>query len=150
MLGEFYWRVRRDERALVTDYVGTGSASNRRLSREQTGNEVTWSEGATLDPAVLARAFAVAPELGSALKRHAGKTTSLDSGLLKVMLIVAVVGVVLTMGFCSSRSSDCSQVRATFGEASNEYQQCLRTRSSGGFRTGGGSFGGYSSGGGHK
>jgi hypothetical protein len=151
VLGEFYWRVRREERALVTDYVGTGSASNRRLSREQTGSEVTWSEGATLDPAVLARAFAVAPELSSALKRHAGKSTSLDSGLLKVLLIVAVVGAVLLMGFCSSRGSDCSQVRAAFGEASNEYQQCLRnTRSSGGFRSGGGSFGGYSSGGGHK
>jgi hypothetical protein len=151
VLGEFYWRVRRDERALVTDYVGTGSASKRRLSREQTGNEVTWSEGATLDPALLARAFAIAPELSSALKRHAGKTTSLDSGLLKVLLIVAVVLVVLAMGFCSSRSSDCSEARAAFGEASNEYQQCLRnTRSSSGFRTGGGSFGGYSSGGGHK
>ena len=151
VLGEFYWRVRRDERALVTDFVGTGSAANRRLSREQTGNEVTWSEGATLDPSVLARAFAVAPQLSSALQRHAGKATSLDSGLLKVMLIVAVVLVVLTMGFCSSRSSDCSETLATFGEASNEYQQCLRsTRSSGGFRTGGGSFGGYSSGGGHK
>ncbi|HET9204955.1 MAG TPA: DUF4178 domain-containing protein, partial [Burkholderiaceae bacterium] len=150
VLGEFYWRVRRDERALVTDYVGSGSASNRRLSREQTGSEVTWSEGATLDPAVLARAFALAPELGNSLKRHAGKTTSLDGGLLKVMLIVAVVIVVLGLGFCSSRSSDCSEVRATFGEASNEYQQCLRSRSSGGFRSSGGSFGGYSSGGGHK
>ncbi len=150
VLGEFYWRVRRDERALVTDYVGTGSASNRRLSREQTGSEVTWSEGAILDPAVLARAFAVAPGLSQALKRDAGKTTSLDSGLLKVMLIVAVVLVVLGMGFCSSRSSDCSEVRAAFGEASNEYQQCLRARSSGGYRSSGGSFGGYSSGGGHK
>ena len=150
VLGEFYWRVRRDERALVTDYVGTGSAANRRLSREQAGNEVTWSEGATLDPAVLARAFALAPELGNAIKRHTGKTTSLDSGLLKVMLIVAVVLAMLGLGFCSSRSRDCSQVRATFGEASNEYQQCLRSRSSGGFRSSGGSFGGYSSGGGHK
>ena len=103
-----------------------------------------------LDPAVLARAFAVAPELGSALQRHAGKTTSLDSGLLKVMLIVAVVLVVLVLGFCSSRSNDCAQVRAAFGESSNEYQQCLRSTRSGGFRTGGGSFGGYSSGGGHK
>jgi hypothetical protein len=67
------------------------------------------------------------------------------------MLIVAVVLVVLMLGLCSSRSNDCSQVRAAFGESSNEYQQCLRsTRSSGGFRSGGGSFGGYSSGGGHK
>jgi hypothetical protein len=72
-----------------------------------------------------------------------------DSGLAKVMLIVAVVAVVLAVGFCSSSESDCADVRAAFGEASNEYRQCLataRTR----VRTGGGSFGGYSSGGGHK
>ena len=151
VLGEFYWRVRRDERALVTDYVGSGQASNRRLSREQTGSEVTWSEGATLDPALLARAFSMAPALGSALQRHAGKTTGLDSGLLKVLLIVAVVMAVLLLGFCSSRGSDCAQVRATFGEASNEYQQCARSAGSGGgFRSSGGSFGGYSSGGSHK
>jgi uncharacterized membrane protein YgcG len=43
------------------------------------------------------------------------------------------------------------RAQATFGEASAEYQQCQRNASSGGFRTGGGSFGGYSSGsGGHK
>ena len=28
--GEFYWRVKRDERALVTDYHGSGAASRRR------------------------------------------------------------------------------------------------------------------------
>ena len=36
VLGEFYWRVRRDEVARVTDYVGTGAASQRRLSSERT------------------------------------------------------------------------------------------------------------------
>jgi hypothetical protein len=46
--GEFYWRVQRDEQARVTDYVGTGGAKGRLLSREQTGNEVTWSGGSTL------------------------------------------------------------------------------------------------------
>ena len=56
----------------------------------------------------------------------------------------------MVLGFCSSSERDCGQVRATFGEASNEYQQCLRSAGGGGFRTGGGSFGGYSSGGGHK
>ena len=37
VLGEFYWRVRRDEVAQVTDYVGTAAASQRRLSSERTG-----------------------------------------------------------------------------------------------------------------
>jgi hypothetical protein len=72
-----------------------------------------------------------------------------DSGLAKVALIIAVVGVVLAVGFCSSNESNCADVRATFGEASTEYQQCLRNARTG-VRIGGGSYGGYSSGGGHK
>jgi Domain of unknown function (DUF4178) len=153
VLGEFYWRVRRDERAVVTDFHGMRSASNRRLSREQTGDEVTWSEGATLKSEQLARAFGVAVGADSALRREgaSGPPLSIDGGLAKALLIVAVVGVVLAAGFCTSRDSDCAEVRAAFGDASNEYRQCLRgARSGSGFRSGGGSFGGYSSGGGHK
>jgi len=152
VLGEFYWRVRRDERALVTDYEGTGAASSRRLSREETAGEVTWSEGAVLDAQAIARAFALPSAGEAALRRGAGTGgPGIDSGLLKVTLIIAVVVVILLLGFCSSRGNDCSDVRNTFGEASNEYQQCLRNAGSGGgYRTGGGSFGGFSSGGGHK
>ena len=153
VLGEFYWRVRRDEVARVTDYVGTAGALQRRLSSERTAAELTWSEGAVLDAQAIARAFRLAPTIGSAMQRSgAGAPTMVDGGLLKVGLIVAVVVVVLMIGFCSSRDNDCADVRATFGEASNEYQQCLRNSGGGGagFRTSGGSFGGYSSGGGHK
>jgi len=153
VLGEFYWRVRRDEVARVTDYVGAAGASQRRLSSERSTAELTWSEGAVIDGQAIARAFRLAPAAaGSALLRGgAGAPTMVDGGLLKVGLIVAVVMVVLMIGFCSSRNRDCGEVRATFGEASNEYQQCLRYSGGGGtgFR-GGGSFGGYSSGGGHK
>ena len=47
---------------------------------------------------------------------------------------------------------DCSETRNTFGDASQEYQNCLASQrsGSGGYRSGGGSFGGFSSGGGHK
>jgi hypothetical protein len=42
-------------------------------------------------------------------------------------------------------------MRLSFGDASQEYRNCLNSGSSGGgYRTGGGSFGGFSSGGGHK
>ena len=46
----------------------------------------------------------------------------------------------------------CQPLRDSFGEASAEYQQCLQNNRSGsGVRTGGGSYGGFSSGGGgHK
>ena len=151
VLGEFYWRVRRDERARVTDYVGTGAASQRRLSSERTDTELIWSEGAVIDSQAIARAFRLAPAAAPALQRS-GAGVTLDSGLLKVGLIIAVVLLVLMLGFCSSSDRDCGEVRATFGEASNEYRQCLRNAGTGGtgFRGGGGSYGGYSSGGGHK
>ena len=45
--------------------------------------------------------------------------------------------------------ADCDSVRQSFGAASQEYQRCLSNRGSGS-RTGGGAFGGWSSGGGHK
>jgi len=45
----------------------------------------------------------------------------------------------------------CDDVRQSFGESSLEYQQCRANRASGSSRTGGGSYGGWSSGGGgHK
>lgn len=69
------------------------------------------------------------------------------------MILVVVIVVMLLMSRCGSEDA-CSDERATFGEASTEYQQCLaRQRRSGGFHvgTGGGSFGGFSTGGGgHK
>ena len=147
VLGEFYWRVRRDEVARVADYVGTGAASQRRLSSERTATELTWSEGAVLDAQAITRAFRLAATAAPALRRSGA---TVDSGLLKVGLIVAVVLLVLMVGFCSSSDNDCGDIRATFGEASNEYRQCLRNAGGGVFRGSGGSYGAYSSGGGHK
>ena len=149
--GEFYWRVRRDERAMVTDYEGGGAQAKGRLSREQTGSEVTWSAGETLSATEVADAFAIAPAGRAALQRDA---TPLSSGGLgmRAGLIIVVVIVILVLLLSRCGSGNCDEMRSTFGAASNEYQQCLRSNSSGsGVRTGGGSFGGYSSGGGgHK
>ena len=52
-----------------------------------------------------------------------------------------------------SRRDDCQSYKDAYGEASSEYQQCQRNSSGSGVRigSGGGSYGGYSSGGGgHK
>ena len=53
VLGEFYWRLQRDQLTRNTDYEGTGAGSDKRLNREQTGgdgtHEVVWSAGETLD-----------------------------------------------------------------------------------------------------
>ena len=76
-------------------------------------------------------------------------TSGNASSLLAKAFFWVFVVVILLMLFRCDDSRDCSQVRATYGEASAEYQNCVRSSSSGG-RTGGGSFGGWSSGGSHK
>ena len=155
VLGEFYWRVQRDERAQVSDYDGTGAARDKRLSREETrgpaGSEVVWSAGATLAAADVTAAFGIAPAAGAALQRDVSSFTPSGSGLKTILWIVVLFIVVMAiMGSCDD-NSDCGDVKSTFGEASSEYRQCLSQRGSGsGSRTGGGSFGGWSSGGGHK
>ncbi|MFN5165794.1 MAG: DUF4178 domain-containing protein [Pseudomonadota bacterium] len=158
VLGEFYWRVRREEEALVSDYVGTGAASDRRLSREQThgsaGTEVVWSAGATLDAAAVAQAFGLASSTRAALERKPSPDVRpvsdlTGSAVRMVALIIFILVIVSILSQCGD--DDCDSVRTTFGANSNEYRQCLAQRGSGtSGRVGGGSYGGWSSGGGHK
>jgi hypothetical protein len=148
--GEFYWRVKAGERALVTDYEGQGSASGRRLSREQTGNEVTWSAGKTIAAGEVAAAFGIAPAGQAALQRDVAPFSSGSGVRTAMILLIAVVVVIVLLSQCSG--DNCGEVKKTFGAASAEYQQCSRASSSGGrIGSSGGSYGGYSSGsGGHK
>ena len=149
--GEFYWRVQRDERAHVTDFEGQGGDSDQRLSREQSGNEVTWSAGRTLTAAEVADAFGIAPGSRSALQRDAAPVLGSGSGVIKVLVIVVVLLVLVAiLSTCGNRNR-CDEVRRTFGAASTEYQQCQRSSGSGARGGSGGSYGGWSSGGGgHK
>jgi hypothetical protein len=151
--GEFYWRVKREERAEVTDYDGPRGA---KLSREATAGEVVWSLGQAIDAATVASAFRIAPEARQAFSRDAGPLSGLTTaksgggGLSQgLIILIVVIVVIVLMARCSD--DDCDEIKANFGESSNEYQQCRRNHASGGFRTSGGSFGGFSSGGGgHK
>jgi uncharacterized membrane protein YgcG len=159
VLGEFYWKVQREERAKVSDFTGPRGAL---LSREETGTEVVWSLGESLKAAQVAQAFDLPPELAQALRRDAGplaglgRTSGLSTvppGLWRPLLILAVIVIVLIIVTRCDRQDECAQQSAAFGENSAEYQQCMRSHSSGGYYGGGfgGSYGGYSSGGGgHK
>jgi hypothetical protein len=147
--GEFYWRVERDARAQVTDYDGSGADSSKRLSREAADHEVVWSAGSTLDAAVVATAFGIADTQAAALRRDATPLAHGGIGVGKIILIVLVVLVLIVL-LSRCDSDRCDEYRQTFGSASNEYRQCVAQRSSGGVRTSGGSYGGWSSGGGHK
>ena len=157
VLGEFYWRLERDERTTNSDYVGTGAAAKKRLNREQTAGEgsreVVWSAGETLAAETMLQAFRLAPAQRAALHRDALPTTFSGGRFAKIIFWCFVIFLVLLLFRCGSGGgvADCSETKNTFGEASQEYQSCLNSRrSSGGYRTGGGSFGGFSTGGGHK
>lgn len=62
--GEFYWQVRRGEKAQVADYIAPPCI----LSRESYPglNEVTWSSGEYVDPAMLQKAFGLQSVKGPA------------------------------------------------------------------------------------
>lgn len=149
VLGEFYWRVRRGETAEVSDYAGIGKASASRLSREQSAGEVVWSAGQTIDAALIAKAFGVRdpgtlqrdrlPVAGGSPKK------AIERVIAAIVVLMLASSMLETCG-----GDDCDDVRRAFGASSNEYQQCQRTAGSGSTRIGGGSFGGFSSGGGHK
>ncbi len=154
--GEFYWRLRRDERARVDDYHSVTHSGQKRLSREETskdgGQEVTWSAGETLSSATVADAFGLTPAQRAALQRDvaplSGSAGRQGLSWKAVVAFIVVVMVISVLSDCSS--DDCDDARSAFGAESNEYRQCQSNRGSGGARTSGGSFGGYSSGGSHK
>ncbi|KQP43719.1 DUF4178 domain-containing protein [Pseudorhodoferax sp. Leaf274] len=127
--GEFYWPVRRGDRTRNRDFAN-GRAL---LSMEQAATEVTWSSGSQLDSTVVALAFKL-QQRKELFKRSDAAPLSTGTGLSRtaiVLLVLLVLVVVLV-----SRCDDCDPRR----------ENC----SSYGSRSSGGSFGGYSTGGGHK
>ena len=156
--GEFYWRVKREQRALVMDFDGQDAAAGQLLSREQSGAEVTWSAGRKLGADAVEAAFGLAAGRAASAGSGSGAFTrdvtplaSADAGSLLKWVVILVFVLLFVAMLTRCGRDDCDELRSSFGAASNEYQQCLRSQRSGsGARVGGGSFGGYSSGGGHK
>ena len=143
VLGEFYWKVAREQRTINTDYAGVGKDADKRLNREMAGTEVTWSAGETIDAEAVAAAFRIPKEQRAALQRDVAPAAVLSSsGAIKLVFIFFVI-VVLLLLFSRCSRDDCDQVRSTFGEASTEYQQCRASYRAGGYRSSGGSFGGH-------
>ena len=133
VLGEFYWKLERDARTYNTDYMGTGALRHAapepradragRRRRRSSGRPARRSSA----DAVL-KAFKLAPDKRAALQRDALPTSGNAASLLaKVFFWVFVVVVAADAVPLRRRSRDCSQLRATYGEASAEYQNCLRS-----------------------
>jgi endogenous inhibitor of DNA gyrase (YacG/DUF329 family) len=153
VLGEFYWKLTRDEKTRNTDYQGMGSARQKRLNREESvaeGNaEVVWSAGETIAAEAVQKAFRLPGERLGALQRDTGPLSSIGKSITQHAVFWIILVVVLLILFRCDGGDDCDGVRQSFGAASVEYQRCIANRGSGS-RTGGGAFGGWSSGGGHK
>ena len=123
--GEFYWPVKVNDRTANTDFAATNGRGV--LSREQAGNEVTWSHGEKLDARQVAQAFGLGDKLASVGRADATPWTP-ELTRAMVTLVVVVIAVIVLLSILRS----CTE------------------EDSGGGRSSGGSFGGYSSGGSHK
>jgi hypothetical protein len=129
--GEFYWQVQRGQKTFNRDFAN-GSAL---LSQEEAPNEITWSSGSKLDGDLVAKAFKLEGKK-DLFKRSDAKPLSSASGMgcgtiiVVVLLILLFLFVIGSCTRCDPRVENCS--------------------SSGSARSSGGSYGGYSGGGGHK
>jgi ribosomal protein S27AE len=149
VLGEFYWPVRLEDRVQVVDYITRDG--QHLLSREQAAGEVVWSGGRPVDAETVRRAFNLTEP--ARLARDASAFRSNGSGLLVKVVIACFVIVLLFALMRGCASDDCQRYKDSFGETSTEYQQCRTSSRGSGVYIGntGGSYGGYSSGGGgHK
>ena len=129
VLGESYWPVRRGQKTFNRDYA----VGERLLSLEQTGSEQTWSAGAKLDFNQVARAFKLQDKAALFRRQDAAPVSLGDAGSTLIKIIVVMMLVLAGMWLLA----------AMFGASSSGS-------GSGWGRSSGGSFGGYSSGGGHK
>lgn len=131
VVGEFYWRVSRGQKTYNQDFVSGKSL----LSKEQSADEVTWSAGSTIDSSTVTQAFKLQDQQGLFKREDAGPLTSGSSPFLKAdrWVFWLIVLVMVIMARCTS-------------ECDPNVENC--TSSS--YRSSGGSYGGFSSGGGHK
>ncbi len=137
VVGEFYWPVVRGQTSDNRDYAH----QRNRLSMEQTGAEVVWSNGVQLMGNTVAIAFGqvskmslfnrgdAAPVSTSIAGSGLGVTTTATIIILALVLAFLLLPVLMGRSRCDPNVETCS---------------------SSGYRTSGGSWGGFSTGGGHK
>jgi hypothetical protein len=155
VLGEFYWKVERDLRMHHVDWVGRGDAEGWQLNQEMNAREVTWSLGAALEARAVAAAFKLPEAESQALVRAAGNAGPPDLGSVVgrwAGAIILIVVILVIVAMCSH--DECAFEKKNYGTNSVEYRTCRANAGSGSSSgTGyGGSYGGWSSGGGggHK
>ena len=123
VLGEFYWQVARGQKTANRDF----ESGKGLLSMEQSANEITWSAGDKIASDTVVQAFGLQDKKDVLQRDDPGPFVAAKGvGCATVILIAVVILILLVL------LSNC-------------------TGSSGsGYRSSGGSYGGYSSGGSHK
>jgi len=129
--GEFYWQVTRGQKTSNRDFV----SGRNLLSLEQSAKELTWSAGSLIGSDTVAAAFKLMASK-DLLKRSDASPVSRSGGVGCVTIIIVVLVILLLLALMS-RCTSCDP----------RVENCSSSSSS---RSAGGSFGGYSSGGGHK
>ena len=128
--GEFYWQVQRGQKTDNRDFA----ADKKLLSMERSANELTWSAGARIDSDTVAKAFQLEGQKDLLKRSDATPFTAARSiGIIPVIVFLIVILLVLAL---LSRCSRCDPA----------VENCTSTTS----RSSGSSYGGSSSGGGHK
>lgn len=98
VMGEFYWRVRAGDTVEVQEF----EAPPFLLSREQTGDEVTWSRGVQLPAATVRAAFGLAAAIpATALDRLARRQAG--TRLVWLSFLVAVVALLASSSISFDR-----------------------------------------------
>ena len=128
--GEFYWRVERGQKSNNTDF----EKGPVLLSREETPNEVTWSMGSKLSSETVAQVFKLKDSdfSGKDAQKNSDISPLSSAAGMSFGTIVILIVVLLLFLFLISRCSSCDP----------KVENCSSSRS--------GSYGGFSSGGGHK
>ncbi|NJM44109.1 MAG: DUF4178 domain-containing protein [Brachymonas sp.] len=133
--GEFYWRVERGQKTYNEDYANGKLLLSREQSASTGGQEVTWSVGSKVDAQTVVQAFKLKGQEDKFNRDVTPLSSGGDSGMgiLSWVILIFILFVVFSM--MSRCSRDCDP----------RVENCAS-----GTRSGGGSYGGYSSGGGHK
>jgi endogenous inhibitor of DNA gyrase (YacG/DUF329 family) len=134
--GEFYWRVARGQKTYNEDYANGKLVLSREQSAGSSGQEVTWSIGSKLDAATVASAFKMQSRTSdfqrSASSSDVSPISTESSMQTWFWVVIVIIFVLIEMRSCTS---SCDP----------KTENCSSSA-----RSSGGSYGGYSSGGGHK
>ena len=133
--GEFYWQVVRGQQTYNEDYANGKLVLSREQSAGSSGKEVTWSMGSKLESSTVVSAFKLKGQEAKFQRSDVSPLSATGSSLGVGGVMIVILVLMLLFAMLPRCSSNCDPQRENCSTSS---------------RTSGGSYGGYSGGGGHK